>query len=421
MKIVSKEYLGERPVYDIGVSSITNSNNFILKNGIVASNCFNKAHSISYSLITYISAYLKTHYPVEFFASLMSTRSKTLQPKSWAVKAPEYINEAEKFNVKVLPPSVNQSSYEFTVIGNEIYFGLNAIRDVGKTSAKAIIKARQKTSFKDIKDFLNRINLQKVNTKTFEALTKAGAFDSMGYSRQNLLENVNSIYSYFRDIDDYNKRKIDISSRELHNNKVLPLIERRNFLRKEVKKITRKIEKEKVSEEERNIYPYHLDELEKLEDQNLKKLPALKPKEEPIFPTLVRNIYVEITLKQVMEQAYYIGCYLGGHPITMLDITKTDLCDLTQGQQSVDVAGVVLSYKQIVTRKGQKMAFLEIDDSTGSAEVVLFPYLYAKYSKLEIKDGDLLLLNVKVDSTDPQIKLIPNKINKYRIKDEMDS
>jgi DNA polymerase-3 subunit alpha len=421
MKIVSKEYLGKRQVYDIGVSSINNSNNFLLENGIVASNCFNKAHSISYSFLTYISAYLKTHYPVEFFASLMSTRSKTLQPKSWAVKAPEYINEAEKFNVKILPPSVNQSSYDFTVIGNEIYFGLNAIRDVGKTAAKAIIKARQKTSFKDIKDFLNRVNLQKVNTKTFEALVKAGAFDSMGYMRSNLLENVSSIYSYFKDIDDYNQRKIDISSRDLHNNKVIPLIERRNFLRKEVKKITNKIEKEKASEEERNIYPYHLDELEKLEEQGLKKLPALKEKEEPIFPNLIRNVYVEITLKEVMQQAYYIGCYLGGHPITMLDITKTNLEDLEEHQQSVDVAGVVLSYKQITTRKGQKMAFLEIDDSTGSAEVVLFPHLYNKYSKLEIKDGDLLLLNVKVDSIDPQIKLIPNKINKYRIKNEVDS
>jgi len=421
MRIVSKEDLGLQPVYDLGVSSSCGSNNFLLSNGIVASNCFNKAHSVSYSFLTYISAYLKTHYPVEFFTSLMSTRSKTLQPKTWAIKAPEYINEAKKFNVNVYPPSVNNSGHEFTIMNNEVFFGLNAIRDVGKTSAKSIIKARQKTSFKDIKDFLSRINLQKVNTKTFEALTKAGAFDTMGYSRKNLLDNVNAIYSYYRDIEDYRQRTIDIISRDLHNTKMLPLIERRNFLRKEVKRITRKIDKEKASQEEVDIYSYHLSELETLEDQGLKRLPSLKPKEEPIFPELVRGSYVEITLKEVMQQAYYIGCYIGGHPVTMLDVPRTNMADLLPGSRGVDIAAVVLSYKEILTRKGQKMAFLEIDDSTASGELILFPGIYSRYSKLEIKDGDLLLLNVKVNSIEPELKLIPNKIQKYMVSNEVDS
>ena len=91
MKIVKKELLGLDTVYDIGVESNENAHNFLLENRTVASNCFNKAHSVSYSMLTYISAYLKTHYPVYFFTALMSTRSKTLQPKSWAIKAPEYV------------------------------------------------------------------------------------------------------------------------------------------------------------------------------------------------------------------------------------------------------------------------------------------------------------------------------------------
>lgn len=270
MKITKKEYLGKQEVFDIGVSSITNSNNFLLKNGLVASNCFNKAHSVSYSFLTYISAYLKAHHPVEFFTALMSTRSKTLQPKSWALKAPEYVQEASKFGVEVLPPSVNQSSFEFTIVGNQIYFGLNAIRDVGKTAAKAIIKARGDVPFSSIEDFLNRVNLQKVNTKVFDALIKAGAFDRMGYDRSSLLENTSAVYKYIKDVEDYKQRKIDFLARENHNNTVEPLIERRNFLRKEVSKLQRKIDKSKDTPEDVINLDIYQEELSVLEEQNLK-------------------------------------------------------------------------------------------------------------------------------------------------------
>lgn len=421
MKIIKKEPLGALPVYDIGVSSSKKIHNFVLENGLVASNCFNKAHSISYSFLTYISAYLKTHYPVEFFAALMSTRSKTLQPKSWALKAHEYISEAQTFDVDVFPPDINRSSFDFTVSKNQIYFGFNAIRDVGKTAARSIMNTRRSTAFKDVKDFVSRVNLQKVNTKTFEALVKAGSFDQLGYSRLELLQKTPELYSYHKDLEDFNARSVDIASRNLHNSKVAPLIERRNFLRKEVKKITRKIEKGKETPEELDIYSYHTSELESLEDQKLKKLPALKEKSLPVFPTFERNKIVELSLHQVLDQAHYIGCYIGGHPITMLNISRNDISSLEENDKDVKIAGVVLTYKKIVTRKGKEMAFLEIDDSTGTAEVILFPHLFQRYSKLQISEGDVLTLTVKVESITPEIKLIPNKINKYRIENEMDS
>ena len=253
MKIISKEYLGEQEVYDIGVASPEGNHNFILENGLVASNCFNKAHSVSYSMLTYITAYMKAHYPVEFFTALMSTRSKTLQPKSWAMKAPEYISEAKKFNVNVYPPSVNQSSYEFTIVDNEVFFGLNAIRDVGKTAARSIINARRKTAFKSVEDFLHRTNLQKVNTKVFEALIKAGAFDKMGYIRSNLLEKTSEIYGYIKALDAYKQREIDHIARNQENERTSPLIERRNFLRKEIKKLTNRIAKSKEKDGDANL------------------------------------------------------------------------------------------------------------------------------------------------------------------------
>ena len=420
MEIINKKYLGKQEVYDIGITSLAGNNNFVLQNGLIASNCFNKAHSISYSVLTYVTAYLKTHYPVEFFTSLMSTRAKTLQPKSWAVKAPEYISEAAKFDVNVNPPSVNQSGFEFTIIGNEIYFGLNAIRDVGKTAARSIIQARQKTPFKDIKDFLNRVNLQKVNTKTFEALVKAGAFDKLGYNRHSLLENVSEIYSYIKDVEDFKQRKIDVLERETYNNKVIPLIERRNFLRKEVKKIQNRIDKDKVKEGDLDSLHIYSEELEVLEEQKLKKLPALKQKDEPVFPDLIREPLVELDMKAILDQAQYIGCYIGGHPMHLLDVEKDDIDSLEEATYA-EVVGVILSIKEITTRKGKKMAFVDIDDSTGSAEIVIFPSIWAKVSKLDLKETDIVRCRVKVEKTDPETKLILNSIDKYRHSNEVDT
>lgn len=419
MKIVKKEYAGKKPVYDIGVASLEGNHNFVLENGLVASNCFNKAHSVSYSLLTYISAYFKTHYPAEFFTALMTTRSKTLQPKSWAIKAPEYIKEAKKFGVEINPPSINKSSFDFTIHGNEVYFGFNAIRDVGKTAARMIIKARRSTPFKSVKDFLNRVNLQKVNTKAFEALVKAGAFDSLGYDRIDLLEKTTAIYGYIKDFETYKQRELDVVERKSYNNRVLPLIERRNFLRKEVKKIQNRIDKAKEKDGDIDNLHTWSEELQALEEQKLKKLVDLKPKEKPIFPELLKDSVIELNLKMILEQAHYIGCYIGGHPMQLLDIPKTDLNLLEQGA-FVNVAGVILSYKDIKTRSGKKMAFIELDDSTGSAELVLFPGLYSRYSKLELKEGDIITAKVKVESIEPDKKLIINKLNKYRLDYEVD-
>jgi len=419
MKIVKKEYAGQQPVYDLGVSSSSNTHNYTLANGLVASNCFNKAHSVSYSVLTYISAYLKTHYPAEFFTALMSTRSQTLQPKSWAVKAPEYIKEAEHFNVTVKPPSVNQSSYDFTIIGSEVYFGLNAIRDVGKTAAKSIITAKQKTPFRDINDFLNRVNLQKVNTKVFEALIHAGAFDKMGYTRSNLLENISQIYAYIKDLEAYKQREIDYIQRDQENNRTAPLIERRNFLRKEVKKLSNRISKGKEKEGEISLLHAYEEELEPLEDLKLKKKPALARHVVPEFPELERNKIVELTFTEIMSQAQYIGCYIGGHPLDLIRVQKDDLNSLDQGEYA-RVAGVILSIKEVKTRSGKQMAFIEIDDSTSSAEIVVFPAIWSRIKDADYKEADIIACSVKVEQTEPDVKLILNKIKRIKT-DEMDS
>lgn len=410
MKIVSKEYMGVKPVYDISVDSP--HHNFKLDNGVIVSNCFNKAHSVSYSVLTYVTAYLKANHPVEFFTALMSTRSKTLQPKSWAVKAPEYINEAKHFNVDIYPPDINRSSFEFTIHNNEIYFGLNAIRDVGGTAAKYIINARGNTPFKDIWDFINRVNTQKVNTKVFQGLVKAGAFDKLGYVRSQLLENIDGIYSYLKDVDEYNQRKNDIIERAKENERLLPLIEHRNFLRNEIIKLKKKVIKNPNDLESQTKLNQYETDLQPLEDMELKKLVELKEKDFPIKPEFNRTKEVPITITDILDQASYIGCYIGGHPILMTNIDREDLDSLEEGFR-YRVAGVVISNRIITTKKGKKMAVVEIDDSTKAAEIVIFPQMYESFSSLDLKEGDILIADVKCEEVEPDLKLIGNKFLKH--------
>jgi len=410
MKIVSKEYMGLRPVYDISVDSP--HHNFKLDNGVIVSNCFNKAHSVSYSVLTYVTAYLKANHPVEFFTALMSTRSKTLQPKSWAVKAPEYINEAKHFNVDIYPPDINRSSFEFTIHDSEIYFGLNAIRDVGGTAAKYIINARGNAPFKDIWDFINRVNTQKVNTKVFQGLVKAGAFDKLGYVRSELLENTDKIYSYLREVEEYNQRKIDIAERSKENERLLPLIEHRNFLRNEIIKLKKKVVKNPNDLESQTKLNQYETDLQPLEDMELKKLVELKEKELPEQPTFNRNKKVPVTITEILDQANYIGCFIGGHPIQLTNIIKDDLDTLEEGYR-YRVAGVIVSKRIINTKSGKKMAVIEIDDSTKAAEIVIFPQMYETFNSLNFEEGDIIIADVKCDETEPDLKLVGNKFLKH--------
>ena len=412
MKITSRTNKTYKEVYDIGLKE---EHNFVLENGLVASNCFNKAHSISYSFLTYISAYLKANYPVEFFCSLMSVRSKTLQPKTWAMKAPEYIQEAKTLGVIINPPSVNGSSIDFTIQENEVYFGLNAIRDVGKTAAKSIVTTRGNKSFQDVYDFLARVNLQKVTIKTFQSLIRAGAFDKLGYTRSELLDKSNDLYKYVRDVVDYEQRKIDSAARIVENEKLTLLINKRNELRKQLKVQARLLKKADTSTEiqkQERLISVIEEELQPLEDLKLRKKPQLKEKEEPVKIELERFTEVPLNLKDIMEQAHYIGCYVQTHPALLINHDCETFVNVWQGQQAL-ICGVVNSLKVITTKKGTKMAFAEIDDSTSTADLTIFSRQWAKVVE-HIQVGSLIRANVKVESESPNVKLIAQNIEIYK-------
>ena len=136
---------------------------------------FNKSHSCAYALLAYQTAYMKTHYPVEFIAALLTSETGN------AEKAVKYINEARGMSISILPPDINESDLYFTPIGESIRFGLAAIKNVGENTAKAIRDSRLSGGeFKSLYDFCERIEPRFLNKRVFESLIKSGAVDSLG-------------------------------------------------------------------------------------------------------------------------------------------------------------------------------------------------------------------------------------------------
>ncbi len=155
-----------------------------------AAYCFNRAHSSAYAFVAYQTAYLKCHYPVEYLSSLLSSVSGD-QDKTQA-----YIEEAQKYGIKVLPPDVNKSFLEYAPDGHNIRFGLAAIKQVGEGVVEEIIKEREENGeYKDIFDFCKRLDPKHVNKRLLEGLIKAGAFSTIEKSRKQLLDNMEHIIS----------------------------------------------------------------------------------------------------------------------------------------------------------------------------------------------------------------------------------
>jgi DNA polymerase-3 subunit alpha len=145
---------------------------------------FNKSHSCAYALLAYQTAYLKTHYPVEFMAALLTSEAGN------AEKAVKYINEARGMSISILPPDVNESDLYFTPRGETVRFGLAAIKNVGENTAKAIRETRlERGEFKSLYDFCERIDVRFLNKRVFESLIRSGALDSLG-PRESMLASV---------------------------------------------------------------------------------------------------------------------------------------------------------------------------------------------------------------------------------------
>ncbi|MDD4949625.1 DNA polymerase III subunit alpha [Sulfuricurvum sp.] len=152
---------------------------------------FNKSHSAAYAMVTFQTAWLKTYYPQEFMAALLTSEKDNTD------KVVKYIDEAKRMKIFLGAPDINHSQLEFSAINkddqDQILFGLGAIKGVGEAAVESILEARAEGEFKDIQDFINRIEPQKVNKKVIECIIKAGGLDHFGYSRRALLEQVETL------------------------------------------------------------------------------------------------------------------------------------------------------------------------------------------------------------------------------------
>ncbi len=303
---------------------------------------FNKSHSAAYALIAYQTAYLKTHFPIEFMAALLTSEVQN------ADKIMRYIAECREMSISILPPDINESRRDFTVVGNQIRFGLAAVKNVGEAAIEAILSEREERGkFTSLSNFCRRVDLRKVNRRVIESLIKCGAFDFSRVYRSQML-------SVLED-----------------------LLERSQEAQKKKGALQMSMWDPSPQEEEIS-YP---------------------PIEE--FPESQLILFEKET----------IGFYISRHPLAAyqevinrytLEDTST-LSRLASGQE-VNVCGLVNNLKEIVTKKGERMAFLTLEDMKGLVEVILFPEVFKNASDC-LRGGDPLFVRGLLDLADERLKI----------------
>ena len=327
---------------------------------------FNKAHAASYGIVAYQTAYMKANYPVEFMAALLTAESSDAEKISAAV------NECRRMGIKVLPPDINESDIGFKIVkdkvsrdGRAIRFGLSAIKNVGDAAIEAILSGRNESRFKSFADFLSRVDARRVNKKVLESLIKVGALSSFG-SRAALLFKADEIKAKVA------KPKADQNQEGLFDS--------------DIKAAAANIGAEMITAD---VNEFSQEELQTLERQLLGFSLSAKPVGEILGP-----LSHEATHK-------------------VFEISPRE----TFGE-SVRIAAVVTEVKIVVTRNsGQEMAFVRVEDDTGSIEVIVFPKIF-KFTRNYWVDFKPLLISGRVDSREETPTLIVEAIDTGETKTE---
>ena len=322
-----------------------------------ASYAFNKAHAVSYAIVAYRTAYMKCHYPREYMAALLSSILDNSQ------KVAEYIAECRELGIKLLPPDVNESDADFTVSGENIRFGLVAIKSVGRASIENLVAERRENGpFKSFEDFCRRINGKDLNRRAVENLIRAGAFDSMGYKRRALLDIAGAV--------------LDSISQSLRDN-----IAGQMGLFGDAE----------------------------LEGNAPAAIPI--PQVEEFSPMELMAMEKETT-----------GLYLSGHPMdgyreavrrigavplgaVMADFAAEDGPSRFADNQNITVAGVVAAAKTRTTRSNTLMSYIQLEDDTGSMELMAFQKALDK-GGIYVKENAAIIVKGRIsarDEKEPQL------------------
>ena len=322
-----------------------------------ASYAFNKAHAVSYAIVAYRTAYMKCHHPREYMAALLSSILDNSQ------KVAEYIAECRELGIRLLPPDVNESDADFTVSGENIRFGLVAIKSVGRASIENLVAERRENGpFKSFEDFCRRINGKDLNRRAVENLIRAGAFDSMGYKRRALLDIAGAV--------------LDSISQSLRDN------------------IAGQIGLFGDAE---------------LDGNAPAAIPI--PQVEEFSPMELMAMEKETT-----------GLYLSGHPMdgyrdavrrigavplgaVMADFAAEGGPVRFADNQNITVAGVVAAAKTRTTRSNTLMSYIQLEDDTGSMELMAFQKALDK-GGIYVKENAAIIVKGRIsarDEKEPQL------------------
>jgi len=309
---------------------------------------FNKSHSAAYALISYQTAWLKKHYPAAFMAAVLSSDMDNTD------KVVMLIEECRTMKLDTLPPKINHSFYQFTVNHNQIIYGLGAIKGVGQAAVEGILIERQKNGlFKDLFNFCERNDLRKVNRRVLEALIRAGALDELGPHRASLMRSLDkAIQMAEQKLKSSAAGQTDLFSEDAsENNEFISAPEWSDKLRLEGEKET-------------------------------------------------------------------LGLYLTGHPLSryqqeLRQMVTYRIADMkpTNAKQTVTIAGLVVAFRTLKTKRGDKMAVITLDDQSARTDVTLFSDIYQANAHLLNKEEIIVAKGeVQLDDFSGQLRMRAHSI-----------
>ncbi len=315
---------------------------------------FNKSHAAAYAVVCYQTGYLKAHYPTEFMAALMTTDMGNQD------KLVGYFTECRDLGIKVLGPDVNASQKHFAVADGVVRFGLAAIKNVGEGAVESVLAVRAQTGpFRSFFDFCRRVDLHKVNKRMLEGMIKAGAFDSTGAKRSQLMAVLDQA-----------------------------------------------VEDGAAAQRERDLGQTSIfgEELNGHETSAMMAAPPL--------PSIVEWDQA-LRLKYERELT---GFYITAHPLTRYEATLTALAtattvgltELSDGKE-VKICGIIATVKSMLTKKGDRMAYITLEDLQGTVEIIVFPDLFKTAGEL-IAPEQLVRITGMIDRGDKGTKIRGSKI-----------
>lgn len=339
-----------------GISEI-NANDIFDSMSSFASYAFNKSHATAYAYVVYRTAYLKCHYPCEFMAALLSSVLDN------ASKIAGYTNDCAKMGIKVLPPDINESVEDFTVSNGNIRFGLLAVKNIGRGLISKIISERRNGSFTSFYNFCKRLQGNELNRRAVESLIKCGALDSLGLNRRSMLLGMGEILS-----------SLDTS--------------RRQNLEGQMGLFDVGISSEESNEPRIQL----VDEFSPNERLSMEKeTTGLFLSGHPMFA--------------YTEKVKELGCTEIGKFINDENSDFSDGCHIR-------IMGIITSVKKKITKNDTTMAYVTVEDTTGSAELLIFPKGYLSFSSL-LKEGFIYVFTGKLSiREDEDTKMICEIIEK---------